>query len=73
MGPDWSEWWDGGVGVGFVLLAYGAALNILSYKLCKTQPPEFCGNELVSFEITGMSSSLMVMAVSKDGVTEGIL
>ena len=59
--------------VQFALLACGAALHILAWKLCKIRPPELGGNELVSFEITGMTSSLVVMTVGEDGVTEGTL
>ena len=61
------------MGVGFVLLACGTALNILSHKLCKTRPPEFHSNELISFEVTGVAGSLMVMAMGEDRVVEGVV
>ena len=35
MRSDWGEQWDGGVGVGLILLACGTAFDILSHKLCK--------------------------------------
>ena len=73
MGLDRGEQEHGGVSVGFVLLAYGAALDVLLHELCKIQSPELSSYELTCFEITGMSGSLMIMAVGEDGMTEGVL
>ena len=73
MGLDWGERWDSGVGVGFVLLAHGAAFNVFAHKVGKTWPPELSGNELASLEITRVSGSLMVMTLGKDRVMEGVL
>ena len=73
MGFDWSEQRDDGVSVELVLLAHGAAFNILAHKVCKAQPPEFSSNELASLEVTEVSDSHVVMTVDENGVTEGIL
>ena len=54
-------------------MAHGTTLNIFLYKLHKTQPPEFSSNELAGFEITGVSSSFVVMAADKDGTAERVL
>ena len=43
------------------------------YELCKVWPPELGSNELTSLEITGVTSSLMVMTAGKDGTSERIL
>ena len=59
--------------VRLVLLIDHAAFNVFPYELCKTRPPEFDSNKLESLEISGMSGSLMIMAMGKDGVAEGIL
>ena len=55
------------------MLAHGIAFDIFPHKLCKIQPPELSSDKLVSFEMTGVTSSLMVMAVDKDGAAERIL
>ena len=73
VGFDWGQWGDGGVGVRFILLACGAALDVLAHELCETWPPEFGGNELASFQVAGVSGSLVVVATSKDGAAEGVL
>ena len=41
---DRSEGRNGGMCVGFILLANGAPVNILVDKSCKTRPSEFRGN-----------------------------
>ena len=41
--------------------------------LCETWPPEFGGDELAGFEVPGVASGLMIVAVGKDGATEGVL
>ena len=73
MGVNQSERGNGGVHVGFVLLVCGTAFDVLAYKLCKTWPPEFGGNELAGFEITRMTGGLVVIAMSDDGVMEEII
>ena len=55
------------------MLAHGTAFDVLVHELGKTQPPEFGGYELAGFEITRMTGGLVVMALCKDGVMEGIL
>ena len=59
--------------VQLALLAHGAAFNIFVHEICETWPPRFKGDELVSFEITGVSGSLMVVATGKDGAMEEVL
>ena len=59
--------------VRLVLLAHDTVLNVLAHKLHKAWPPELRDNELVSFKITGVPGSFMVMAAGKDGATEGVL
>ena len=55
------------------MLARGTALNVFVYKLCKTWPPKFRGDELVNFEITQVTDGLVVVATGKNGAMEGIL
>ena len=43
------------------------------HELCKAQPPEFSSDKLTSFEVTRVTSSLVVMTVGEDRLTEGIL
>ena len=62
MGFDQGEWWDSGMGICFVLLAYGTALNVLSYKLGEARPPELSSDELVSLEISRVLSGFVVVA-----------
>ena len=73
MGLDWCEQGDGGVCLQFVLLTHGAVLNVFLHKLCEALSPEFSSDKLVSFEITRVSSSFMIMAAGEDGVVEGAL
>ena len=73
IGLDWGEWWDSGVGVGFILLAYGAAFNVSVYEVGKTWPPEFSSDKLLGLEITRVSGSFMVMTLGKDRVMEGVI
>ena len=49
--------------IGFVLLARGTAFNVFPHILCEAWPSEFQGDELLGFEITGVSDSLMIMAL----------
>ena len=72
-GFDWGERGNSGVCIHRVLLAHGAAFNILAYEMCETRPPELRGNELVGLEVTWVTSSLMVMATGEDGTTERAL
>ena len=56
--------------VGFVLLANRTSLNIFAYERCQARPPEFRGDELVGFQVTWMASSLMIVAMNKDGLSK---
>ena len=73
MGFDQGEWGNGGVCVGLVLLAQGAAFDIFSHELCETRPPEFRGNKLASFEVARVTGGFMVVATGKDRAAEGVL
>ena len=55
------------------MLACGTAVDIFVHKLRKTWPPELGGNELASLQVTRVTGSLVVMAMGKDGATEGSL
>ena len=66
-GGNWGEGRNGGICVEFVLLENRTSLNIFVYKRCKARPPEFGGDELADFKVTWMASSLMIMAMNKDG------
>ena len=54
-------------------MANGTAFDVFSHKLCEARPPEFGGDELAGFEITRVTSGLVVMAVGEDGAAEGVL
>ena len=73
MGPDQSKQRDSGMYVGFVLLACGTAINVFVHKLHEAQPPEFSSDKLTSFEITRVTSGLVVMTPGEDRATEGVL
>ena len=73
MRLDQGEQGDGGIGVGFVLLAYGIAHNVFLHKLCKAWPLELSSNELASLEISQMTGSFMVMTVGEDDTVEGVV
>ena len=73
VGFNWGEQQDGGVSVGFVLLACGTAFNVFVHKLYKIRPPKFRGNKLASLEITRVAGGLMVVAADEDELTEGVL
>ena len=53
--------------VGFVLLANCTFLDIFAYERCKARPPEFGGDELAGFKVTWVASSLMIVAMNKNG------
>ena len=73
MGLNWGKQKNGGVCVRLILLAYGTALNVLAHKMCKAGPPEFSSNKLGGFEVTEVSSSLVVMTAGEDGVMKGVI
>ena len=72
-GANRSERWDGGVGVGLVLLASGATFNVFADVGGEARPPEFCSDELTSFEIAWVTSTFMVVTPLENGVAEGIV
>ena len=65
--------WDGRMGIGFVLLTSGAAVNILTNVGGEAGPPEFCCNELASFQVARVASSRMVVTLFKDGMAENVI
>ena len=69
-GRDREEWGVRRVGVDLVLLARGAAVDITSDVGGKARPPKLRGDELASFEDTGVASSGMVMVAGDDGVAK---
>ena len=58
--------------VRLVLLAHSTAFDVFSYELYKIWPPEFDGDKLMGFEITWVTSSLMVVATGKDRAAERV-
>ena len=58
------------MGVQLVLLADSTPLNIVSDKLGKTRPPEFCCDKLTGFKVTWVASNFMVMAMVDYGLSE---
>ena len=55
------------------MLAHGTAFDVLPHELRETRPLKLGGDELASFEVTQVASSLVVVAAGKDGATEGVL
>ena len=69
-------WQQGGysrMGVGFVLLAGGAAFNVLADKGGKPRPPKFGSDKLARFQEARMAGGCVIMAAFKDGVAKGII
>ena len=58
------------MGVGFVLLAGCTTFVIFTDIGGKARPPEFSCNKLVGFQVSGMASSVVVVAALEDGVAE---
>ena len=73
MGLDQGEWGNGRVDIRLVLLACDIAFNILVDELREARPAKLRGNEPASLEISRVTGGLVIMAVGKDGVAEGIL
>ena len=65
-----EEWGVRRMGVDLVLLARGAPADITPDVRGKARPPKLRGNELASFEDTGVASSGMVMVAGDDGVVQ---
>ena len=72
-GANGGEWRDGRVCICLVLLAGGASLDVFADVRGETGPPEFCRDELSSFEVTGVTGALMVMTSLENGVAKGII
>ena len=56
-----------------VLLAEGTALDIASYEGSESGPPEFRGDQLMSFQEAGVACRLMIMATFQDCTAEGVV
>ena len=56
--------------VGFVLLAFSAAFDILPDKGSEAWPPELCGNQLAGFQEAGVAGRFVIMATFKYGVPQ---
>ena len=69
-GANRSEWRDGGVGICLVLLAGRAALNVFADVGGEAGPPEFCCDELMSFEVAGVTGTFVVVTPLENGVAE---
>ena len=69
-GANGGEGWNGGMCVGFVLLANRTSLDILAHERCKAGPPELRGDKLAGLKVTWVASSLMIVAANKDGLSK---
>ena len=49
------------------MLANRTSLDIFVYERCKARPPELGGDKLAGFKVTWVASSLMIVAMNKDG------
>jgi len=72
-GLDWGNGRYGGVCIGFVLLAGGAAFYIFSDIGREARPPELSGDQLAGFKVPGVSCSFMVVTACEDGVMDGAI
>ena len=68
-----GEWGNCRVCVGLVLLADCTPFNVFADVRGQTRPPEFSHDELASFQVPGVASSFMVMAMLEDRVAEGFV
>ena len=66
-----SEGGNGGVCVGFVLLANGTTFDVFMHEGCKARPPELGGNQLMGFQVARVTGHFMVMAIGEDGLLKG--
>ena len=60
----------GGVCVYFILLAEGTALDIAADEGSESGPPEFGGDQLMSFQEAGVAGRFVIMATFKYGVPQ---
>ena len=56
-----------------ILLADCAAFDVFPDIKGQAKPPESNGNRLAGFEITGVSSNIMVMASLENGAMKGFV
>jgi len=59
--------------VRFVLLAGSTSFNVFSDIRGETGPPEFGGDKLSGFKVSGVSGCFVVMTPSEDGMTNGVI
>ena len=72
-GANGGEWGNSGMGVGLILLAGCATFDVFMDIGGKTGPPEFGCNELLGFQIAGVTGTFMVMAMLENSMPEGIV
>ena len=70
---DGRQWRYSGVGVGFVLLAGCAALDITADKGGEAWPPEFGSDKLAGFKKARVAGGFVIMTAGKDGAAEGVI
>lgn len=58
------------MGVSFVLLAEGAASDILADEGGKTRPPELGSDELTGFQVTRLTGGCMIVTTLDNGFAE---
>ena len=68
-GANGGERGNGGMCVSLILLTGSTALNMRG----QAGPPELNGDELVSFQVTRVASSFVIMATLEDGVVKGFI
>ena len=72
-GANGGEWRDCGMCVCLVLLAGGASCDVFADIGGQARPPEFCRNELPSFEVPRVTSTFVVVTSLENGVAEGVI
>ena len=59
--------------IGFVLLAGCTAFDIFTNIGSEAGPPKFGHNKLAGFQVAGVASCFMVMAVLENSVAQGVV
>ena len=72
-GANGGEGQNGGVRIRFVLLAGGAAFNVLADIRGEAGPPEFRCDKLAGFKVAGVTGTLVVVTLLENGMAEGIV
>ena len=61
------------MGIGLVLLAGHAAVDILTDVGGEARPPKFGHDKLVSFQVAGVTGCVVVMAMLENSVAQGVV